>query len=154
MTDLRTATGLPEGSQPLPWLIVTGQPTLEMLAAARDAGATAVIDLRDPMEPRPFSEPDEVARLGMSYHNFPVRPGALDDKSLQQALEVLRSQAGQGTVLHCASANRTGGPLIAYLIIDQGMDEQEAINAAMRAGLRSAEILEWGLDYARRHRQS
>lgn len=153
MTDLAAATGVPQGSQPLPWLVVTGQPTLEQLTAAQKAGVTAVIDLRDPMEDRAFSEPTEVAGLGMSYHNFPVRPGALDDGALEQALNTLRAQAGTGTLMHCASANRTGGPLIAFLILDEGMEEQAAVEVAMRAGLRSAEIMEWGLDYARKHRQ-
>ncbi len=153
MSDLAAATGVSEGSSPLPWLVVTAQPSLEQLQAARQAGVTAVIDLRDPMEDRPFSEPSEVAGLGMTYHNFPVRPGALADEALEQALGVLRAQKGTGTLMHCASANRTGGPLIAYLILDEGMDEQAAVDAAMRAGLRSAEIMEWGLDYARRHRQ-
>jgi hypothetical protein len=31
------------------------------------------------------------------------------------------------------------------------MEEEDAIEQAMRVGLRSAEMLEWGLDYARRN---
>jgi hypothetical protein len=30
------------------------------------------------------------------------------------------------------------------------MEEEDAVNQAMRVGLRSSEMLEWGLDYARR----
>lgn len=154
MSDLASPVGLPATAQPLPWLIVSAQPTLAQLEAARDAGVSAVIDLRDPMEARPFSEPDEAERLGLSYHNVPVRPGALDDAALEKIVTTLRERAGSPTLLHCASANRTGGPLIAYLILDEGMDEQAAIDVAMRAGLRSAEIMEWGVNYARTHRQS
>ena len=145
--------GLINGAEPLPWLVTSGQPTLAHLEAAAQAGVTAVIDLRDPMEQRPFDEPTEVTKLGMKYHNFPVSGGALDDVTLGKVLEVLRAQAGAPTMLHCASANRTGGPLIAYLIVDQGVEEQAAVDTAMRAGLRSAEIMEWGLNYARTHRQ-
>lgn len=153
MSLLPSLSGLTNGAEPLPWLITSGQPSVAQLQAAQQAGVTAIIDLRDPMEARPFDEPEEVARLGMSYHNFPVSGGALDDATLDKVLGVLRAQAGTPTMLHCASANRTGGPLIAFLILDQGMEEQAAVDTAMRAGLRSAEIMEWGLNYARTHRR-
>jgi protein tyrosine phosphatase (PTP) superfamily phosphohydrolase (DUF442 family) len=150
---LPSLPGLINGAEPLPWLVTSGQPTLAHLEAAQQAGVTTVIDLRDPMESRPFDESAEVQRLGMHYHNFPVSGGALDDATLERILGALRDNAGSPTMLHCASANRTGGPLIAYLILDQGVDEQQAVDAAMRAGLRSAEVMEWGLNYARTHRR-
>lgn len=153
MSLLPTLPGLINGAEPLPGLITAGQPTLAHLEAAHLAGVTTVIDLRDPMEQRPFDEPAEVQRLGMSYHNFPVRGGALDDATIDRVLAVLRGNAGAGTLLHCASANRTGGPLIAHLILDHAVEEQAAVDIAMRSGLRSAEVMEWGLDYARTHRR-
>ena len=137
---------------PLPWLVTAGQPTREQLQAAKDAGAEIVIDLRDPMEPRPFDEPATVRELGMEYVNAPINPGALDDATMERALTAIRANATRQVVLHCASANRVGGALIPYFILDQGMDEQAAIDAAMQAGLRNAGLLEWGVDYARRHK--
>jgi hypothetical protein len=53
--------------------------------------------------------------------------------------------------MHCGSGNRVGGALIAYLMLDHGMDEETATAEAMRVGLRGADLLEWGLDYVRRH---
>jgi hypothetical protein len=44
--------------------------------------------------------------------------------------------------------------LIPYFILDQAMEEQDAVDQAMRVGLRSAEMMEWGLDYARRNQRS
>jgi hypothetical protein len=44
--------------------------------------------------------------------------------------------------------------LIPHLILDHEMEEEDAIAQAMRVGLRSAELMEWGLDYARRNRTS
>jgi hypothetical protein len=35
-------------------------------------------------------------------------------------------------------------------MLDQGLNEEEAVGQAMRIGLRSAELLEWGVDYANR----
>ena len=43
--------------------------------------------------------------------------------------------------------------LIPYFILDEKMEEEEAVNQAMRVGLRSSEMLEWGLDYARRNQK-
>lgn len=136
---------------PLPWMVTAGQPTAEQLEAARAAGAEVVIDLRDPMEPRPFDEPAKVRELGMTYINAPVNPGALDDAMMERVLGAVRENADKQVVVHCASANRVGGALIPFFMLDQGMDEQAAIDAAMRVGLRHAGLMEWGLDYARRH---
>ncbi len=143
--------GAPNLGTPLPWMVTAGQPTAQQLEAARAAGATVVIDLRDAMEPRPFDEPATVRELGMTYVNAPVNPGALDDATMERVLAAVREHSGKQVVVHCASANRVGGALIPFFIIDQGMDEQAAIDAAMRIGLRHAGLMEWGLDYARRH---
>jgi protein tyrosine phosphatase (PTP) superfamily phosphohydrolase (DUF442 family) len=109
-----------------------------------------VIDVRDTMEPRPFDEPAAARTAGLHYINAPVTPGALTDEMMERVLLPLRAAAGTPTLLHCNSANRTGGALIAFLMLDQGMDEADAIDIAMRSGLRSAELLEWATDYARR----
>jgi protein tyrosine phosphatase (PTP) superfamily phosphohydrolase (DUF442 family) len=144
-------SGAPNGALPLPWLATAGQPSAAQFAAARDAGVTTVIDLRDPMEPRPFDEAATLAELGMTYINVPVVSGALSDQVMEKVLAAVRAHANAPTILHCASANRVGGALIPYFIIDQGMEEQAAVDAAMAVGLRSAELMEWGLEYARRH---
>jgi protein tyrosine phosphatase (PTP) superfamily phosphohydrolase (DUF442 family) len=150
MSLLDAIKGSPNGALPLPWLATAGQPTAEQFAAARDAGVKVVIDLRDPMEPRPFDESATLAALGISYLNIPVVSGALSDQVMEKVLAAVRAHANEPTILHCASANRVGGALIPYFILDQGMDEQAAVDAAMAIGLRSAELMEWGLDYARR----
>jgi hypothetical protein len=36
-------------------------------------------------------------------------------------------------------------------MLDQNVSEQDAVDRAMQAGLRSLELMEWGLDYVRRH---
>lgn len=150
MSLLDAIKGSPNVALPLPWLVTAGQPTAEQFAAARDAGVKVVIDLRDPMEPRPFDEAATLAALGLTYHNIPVVSGALSDQVMEKVLAAVRAHVNEPTILHCASANRVGGALIPYFILDQGMDEQAAVDAAMAVGLRSAELMEWGLDYARR----
>lgn len=149
MSLLDAIAGVPNAALPLPWLATTGQPSAQQFAAAKAAGVKVVIDLRDPMEPRPFDEAATLRTLGIEYLNIPVVSGALSTATLEKILAALRAQAGTPTILHCASANRVGGALIPYFVLDEGMTEQDAVDAAMRVGLRSAELMTWGTDYAR-----
>jgi protein tyrosine phosphatase (PTP) superfamily phosphohydrolase (DUF442 family) len=153
-TAFQAISGVANACQILPTVITGGQPSAAQLRALQDAGGGVVLDLRDPMEPRPIDESAMVRELGMEYVNVPVRAGSLDDATLERILEVLRGAGDRTVFVHCGSGNRVGGALIPYLILDQDMDEQDAVDQAMRVGLRSAEMMEWGLDYARRHKGS
>ena len=117
MALLDALAGTPNAAQPLPWLLTAGQPGPDQLRAAAAAGVTVVIDLRDPMEPRPFDEPALLRELGVEYLNFPVNSGALDAATLERILGAVRQHAGAPTLVHCASANRVGGALIPYFIV-------------------------------------
>ncbi|HEY5940760.1 MAG TPA: hypothetical protein VIT87_08070 [Gemmatimonadales bacterium] len=153
-TAFQAISGVANACQILPTVVTGGQPTADHLKALKEAGGEIVLDLRDPMEPRPVAEAALVRELGMEYINIPVRAGSLDDTTLEQILGVLRG-AGERTVFfHCGSGSRVGGALIPYFILDQGLEEQEAVDQAMRVGLRSAEYMEWGLEYARRNQDS
>jgi protein tyrosine phosphatase (PTP) superfamily phosphohydrolase (DUF442 family) len=146
---LDIAQGIINASSPLSWLIVAGQPTRAQFTALHAGGVQTVIDIRDAMEPRDLDEPGVVSSLGMEYVNAPVISGALSEIAMERVLGALRTARGTATLLHCNSANRTGGPLIAYLMIDERLDEQAAIAIAMQSGLRSAEVMEWATEYAR-----
>jgi protein tyrosine phosphatase (PTP) superfamily phosphohydrolase (DUF442 family) len=149
---LQALAGVPNASLPLPGLAAAGQPSAAAFEAFKAAGGQVVLDIRDPMEPRPFDEAELVRGLGMEYVNVSVRQGSLDDAMMDRILETVRrnTEEGRPLLFHCASANRVAGALIPYFIIDKGMGEDEAVEAAMRVGLRGADLLEWGLDYARR----
>jgi protein tyrosine phosphatase (PTP) superfamily phosphohydrolase (DUF442 family) len=146
--------GVANACQILPNVITGGQPNAAQLQALKEAGGGIVLDVRDPMEPRPVDEPALVKELGMEYVNVPVQAGSLTDATLDRILSILRN-AGERTVFfHCGSGNRVGGALIPYFILDQKMQEEDAVEQAMRVGLRSAEMMEWGLEYARRNQTS
>jgi protein tyrosine phosphatase (PTP) superfamily phosphohydrolase (DUF442 family) len=145
--------GVANACQILPTVITGGQPNAAQLRALQAGGGDIVLDIRDPMEPRLVDEQTLVRELGMEYVNIPVRAGSLDDGTLERILTVLRGAGDRTVFFHCGSGNRVGGALIPYFILDQGMEEQDAVDQAMRVGLRSAEIMEWGLDYARRNQQ-
>jgi protein tyrosine phosphatase (PTP) superfamily phosphohydrolase (DUF442 family) len=152
-TAFNVLSDVANACQIFPNVISGGQPTAEQLRAFKAAGGEVVLDLRDPMEPRPVEEADLVRELGMEYVNIPVCGGSLDDATLERILAVLRRSGDRSVFFHCGSGSRVGGALIPYFILDQGMEEQDAVDQAMRVGLRSAEYMEWGLDYARRNQK-
>lgn len=133
-----------------PSLVTGGQPDPRHLEALAAAGSGVVLDIRDPMEPRGFDEAGYASRLGLEYVNVPVSSGTLSDETLERILAVVRGAGSRTVFFHCGSGNRVAGALIPWFILDQGMDEEAAIEQAMRIGLRSAEMLQWGLEYARR----
>jgi protein tyrosine phosphatase (PTP) superfamily phosphohydrolase (DUF442 family) len=146
-------SGIANACQILPNVITGGQPNAVQLRALKEAGGAVVLDVRDPMESRPVDEPALVKELGMEYVNIPVRAGSLDDATLDRILAVLREAGDRTVFFHCGSGNRVGGALLPYFMLDQGMEEEDAVDQAMRVGLRSAELLEWGLSYARRNQK-
>jgi protein tyrosine phosphatase (PTP) superfamily phosphohydrolase (DUF442 family) len=86
----------------------------------------------------------------MEYVNIPIVHGAVTVDTMQQMHEAVRGLAGRKALLHCSSGNRTAAALIPYLMLDQGMQEQDAVDTAMRIGLRSAELMEIALEYVKR----
>jgi protein tyrosine phosphatase (PTP) superfamily phosphohydrolase (DUF442 family) len=151
MSNLLTAiVGLPNAAEPIPGVVTGGQPTAAHLAALRAAGCDVIIDSRDPMEPRSIDEPAAVRAAGMEYVSLPIVRGAATVDTMKRVHEVLRGLKGKKALLHCASGNRTAAAMIPYLMLDQGMDEQAAVETAIRIGMRSAELMELALEYTRR----
>lgn len=152
MTSFDAIQGVLNACQALPTVLTGGQPDLHHLEALKAAGCAVVLDLRAPHEPRGYDEAREVAARGMQYVNIPVGTTPLSDQLMAAILDVLRAHAGKTIFFHCASANRVGGALLPHLILDQDMEEEDAIAIAGRVGLRSPELLQWGLGYSQRHR--
>ena len=152
MTPFDAVAGIANACQATPTLITGGQPSAEQLAAFKKSGGAVVLDIRDPMESRPFSESATVKELGLDYVNIPVVSGQLTEQTIDRILEVLRANQEKQVLFHCASANRVGGALIPYLMLDLGMEEEAATELAMRVGLRNAGYLEAALEYVASHR--
>lgn len=149
MSALLTAVpGLPNAAEPVPGWITGGQPTEQQLKAFKAAGGEVVLDNRDPMEPRAFDEPVAVRTAGLEYHSLPIVHGAVNQDTMKRMHEMLRRLSGRKALLHCSSGNRTSAALIPYLMIDQEMTQDDAVDLAMRGGLRSAELMELAIAYA------
>ena len=149
-TTFQSLEGVPNACQLLPNVITGGQPSSTDLQSFRDSGGGIVLDLRDPMEPRSLDEPATAQQLGLEYVVIPVSAGTMNDATLERVHEVLRQAGERPVFVHCGSGSRVGGALLPYLILEHGMTEEDAVAQAMRVGLRSADLMEWGLDYARR----
>ena len=146
----RSLERVPNACQILPNVITGGQPSTADLEAFAGAGGGIVLDLRDPMEPRPLDEPAIAQRLGLEYVVVPVTAGTMTDATLERIHEVLGKAGDRPLFVHCGSGSRVGGALLPHLMLEHGLTEEDATTQAMRIGLRSADLLEWGLDYARR----
>lgn len=145
---MATLIGLTNESEPVSSWITGGQPTEQQLKAFKAAGGEVVVDNRDPMEPRPFDEPAVTRALGLEYISVPIVHGAVTVETMKQMHEMLKKLAGKKALLHCSSGNRTSAALIPYLMIDKKMEQDDAVDVAMRGGLRSAELMELALAYA------
>ena len=150
-TTFQALERVPNACQILPNVVTGGQPSTADLKGFRDSGGRIVVDLRDPMEPRPLDEPATVERLGLEYLVVPVTAGTMNDGTLKRIHDILREAGDQPVFVHCGSGSRVGGALLPHLMLEHGLTEEDAVAQAMRMGLRSADLLEWGLDYARRH---
>jgi protein tyrosine phosphatase (PTP) superfamily phosphohydrolase (DUF442 family) len=151
-TPYQAAAGITNACQVLPNVVTGGQPSADHLRALKQSGAEILLDLRDPMEKRPFDEPALAREVGLEYINVPVSAATLNDATLERVLTVYRNAGDKQIFVHCGSGNRVGATLLPHLILDLGMEEEDAIDQAMMVGLRSPEMLEWGLDYVRRQR--
>jgi protein tyrosine phosphatase (PTP) superfamily phosphohydrolase (DUF442 family) len=140
--------GLANESEPVSGWITGGQPTEQQLKAFKTAGGEVVVDNRDPMEPRPFDEPAVVRAAGLDYISLPIVHGAVTTDTMKRMHDTLKKLAGKKALLHCSSGNRTSAALIPYLMIDKKMEQDDAVDIAMRGGLRSAELMELALSYA------
>jgi hypothetical protein len=94
---VRALNGVANACQLLPAVVTGGQPTAAHLAAFQAAGGRIVLDVRDPMEPRPLDEVATAEALGMEYVKC-RRPPQPDGFDADRILEVLR-RAGDRLIL-------------------------------------------------------
>ncbi len=66
----------------------------------------------------------------------------------------MRERGGAPLVVHCASGNRVGAALFPWWVLDEGLSEDEALQAAGKAGLASRALAVAALDYVRRTKAS
>lgn len=108
-----------------------GQPTEAQLAAAREEGYTAVINLApvgtaDPRLPSLTDEAATVSALGLHYTYIPVdwaNPRLEDFAAFSDAMDELR---GQKLLIHCAANYRVTAFFSLYAMKKLGWEKEQA----------------------------
>jgi protein tyrosine phosphatase (PTP) superfamily phosphohydrolase (DUF442 family) len=145
---LDAIAGVPNACEPITGIVTGGQPSAEHLAALKRAGCKVVIDIRESMEPQPFRTPEAVVGAGLEYKSIPVGHGTITDATFTSLLAAVRELAGRRPAfVYCSSGNRVGAGLIPYFMLEQGMEEEQAVTQAMRIGMRGADLMEQALQY-------
>ena len=131
--------GISNAVQPEDGLLVAGQPTAQQLKAAAKAGYRSVIDLRGQGEDRGFDEEKATRKAKLAYSNIEVTPDTLSQSKVLYFLMVAR-EAERPVLLHCSSGNRAAAMYYAWLVLEKGMPEAQALERAQAAGLQSPEL--------------
>lgn len=143
-----------ENFQRIDECVATGaQPTLSQLAALRDLGFRTVINLREPSEHDAEAEARAVRRLGLLYFSIPVRTADPKEEQAEEFLRITSDPQIFPVFLHCGSGNRAGAFWMIRRIIVDGWSPADAEQEARRIGLRSANLRQFALDYARKREE-
>ena len=133
--------GIPNAVQPEDGLLLAGQPTARQLKDAAKAGYRTVIDLRLLGEDHGFDEAKAARKAKLEYTNIPVSPDTLDGATIKYFLTVL-SNAERPALVHCSSGGRSGGLYYAWLVLENGVPESQALEQARAAGLQDPDLTE------------
>lgn len=131
--------GIPNATRPEEGLLIAGQPTAKQLKAAAKAGYRTVIDLRPLSEDHGFDEEKAARKAKLEYTNIGVTPDTLDTSTIKYFMTVL-SNAERPALVHCSSGNRAGGLYYAWLVLENGMSEDQAMQIAQAAGLTAPDL--------------
>lgn len=131
--------------------VCTGaQPTKAQLAALKDEGIRAVINLREPQEYDAAEEAAEVRALGLTYVHIPVKTADPKEEQLEAFLRTTRDPKIFPVFIHCGSGNRVGAFWLVRRVLVDGWTVEDAEKEAKQIGLRSSNLREFALDYIRR----
>lgn len=111
---------------------VGGQPGADDLAELKAAGITKVINFRTPpeMDELGFDEPKILADLGIAYINIPM--GGDEFGYTPEQVSALKDALtpGEKVLLHCTIGWRASVVTIAYLVQEEGMALDDAMQYA------------------------
>jgi uncharacterized protein (TIGR01244 family) len=148
--DIATlAPGLVNAFCPIDGIATGGQPRAEDVPRFAAAGYRSIVDLRPPSESRGFDEESAARAAGLRYENIPVTPQTLRDADFDRFRAFVADRANRPMLVHCASANRVGALLLPYLLLDERLAPDAALSLARQIGLRSRELTDAALRYAR-----
>ncbi len=119
-----------------------GQPDEAGLEAAKEAGVTVVLDLRESSE-REWDESEVVERLGLGYRNIGIpKQGPFPETSFAEIEAFIKANPDERILLHCSSGNRAAAWFTTHLVQTHGMSFPDALIIGRRTGVTSPVIVE------------
>lgn len=121
----------------------SGQPNEAWFRHFAAEGVRTVISLRDEqgMGEALYDEPALVRSLGMRHVTLPLFRGGLTAADIRRFAKVIES-AETPVLFHCGSSNTAGAVWAAYLALERGYSEDDAIERGRAAGLARDETVE------------
>lgn len=119
-------------------LYMAGQPSEADFKLMKEKGFKTVVTLRTEGENKAFDEAKAAKEAGLEYIQLPLGgPDALTDDFYAKTRGLLKDKSKYPLLLHCGSANRVGAVWMAHRVLDEGVDEDTALEEAKKVGLRS-----------------
>jgi len=121
-------------------LHISGQPAAEALEAAKAAGVSVVVNLRESSE-MSWDEAAAVEALGMTYVHIPV-PGRepFSEAVFAQIDRTVHEHESEQVWLHCASGNRVAAWLAVHVKERHDMSVDDALAVGRKAGITKSAI--------------
>ena len=149
---LAQLTGAKNACHEYPWLVTAGQPNADALATLANAGFHDVYDLRGAEEARGIDEAAVARSLSMHYIPIPTTKSDFTDARFTAFRHHLIAHGDQEPMfIHCGSGNRVGAALLPWLVLDQGLPQDRALEMAHTMGLTDPALEKRALEYIQTH---
>ncbi len=134
------AIDIPNARRPSEGVLTGGQPTVEQLEAAAQAGFRTIVNLRTPGEQGSWDEAPKAMELGLRYEAIPMAGAdGLTAENARKLAEIVDDPEALPVMVHCASGNRVGGLFAMKALHVDGEDAEKALALGREAGLTRLE---------------
>src|SRR6056297_3264703 len=128
-------------------LLMAGQPTPQDLLLLSKLGVKCLVTFRMEEEVD-WDEKAAAESAGMEFKA--IRYGTIDSLTpdvFAATRKILRENQAQPLMLHCGSATRVAAVWLAYRVLDEKVDLEQAVKEAEKIGLRSKGLRAQALKY-------
>ena len=130
---------------------IGAQPTPAQITTLSDEGFAAIVNLREESEFNDGPQARAARDAGMAFVRIPISSKTPADAAVEEFLAASDDDALYPVFIYCASANRAAALWMIRRVLREGWTLADAEAEAVRAGLRSATMLDFARDYLRRH---
>jgi uncharacterized protein (TIGR01244 family) len=146
-----TVPGITNFRQVRSTVACAGATTPEAFRGIKDMGFASVVNLRQASENGANVEAGSAAAraAGLEYIHIPMNGAAPDPAVFDQFIAAARVPGNNPMFVHCGSGNRAAAVWLTRRILVDGWPAERASEEAEALGLRSAQLKQAALDYAK-----